>query len=259
MSLGIAALTPEGIVLSADSRQTYTNLAKTNRVGTDNAQKLFKLGKKIGVVIAGRAFAVDDKQQIKSTGWFIEQFRESNMKLNDKLSTKEITQQLIDYLKEKKVDSMSLIVAGYDLDGVGRAYLVNVPGETNEDLSRNTSVGGFLRIGQDEVVTRVMNGWSYELINLDFIKELQAKGVNVFAELSKAQYIVNWGTITMQDSVDFCVSMTKMTENVQRFSDGTPLNPGGNPGVGGPVDVATITLDNGFQWLRRKQLKINEE
>ncbi|GAH74453.1 unnamed protein product, partial [marine sediment metagenome] len=43
---------------------------------------------------------------------------------------------------------------------------------------------------------------------------------------------------------------------IQRFSDGIIANPGDIPGVGGPVDVAIITADQGFLWVSRKKLKI---
>ena len=33
-------------------------------------------------------------------------------------------------------------------------------------------------------------------------------------------------------------------------------NPGDMPGVGGPVDVAVITADQGFVWVSRKKLRI---
>ena len=43
---------------------------------------------------------------------------------------------------------------------------------------------------------------------------------------------------------------------IQRFSDGIVANPGDMPGVGGPVDVAVITADQGLTWVNRKKLKI---
>ncbi len=43
---------------------------------------------------------------------------------------------------------------------------------------------------------------------------------------------------------------------MQRFSDGIVANPGDMPGVGGSVDVAVITPDQGFVWVNRKKLKI---
>jgi hypothetical protein len=70
MSLCLTALTPSGIILTADSRQTYLNNAGMTRIGTDNAVKLFQIGEKAAVVIAGRAFFQDSKGVLKNAGWF---------------------------------------------------------------------------------------------------------------------------------------------------------------------------------------------
>ena len=132
MSLCISALTPDGIVLTADSRQTYKNLAQANRIGTDNARKAFQLAKKIGVVIAGRAFAPDEKGEFKSVGWFIEQFKKNELKKTTGSTIKDMGTNLISYLVAKKVDGVSFIIAGYENDAVGKAYLANVPGEITD-------------------------------------------------------------------------------------------------------------------------------
>ncbi len=260
MSLGIVTLNPEGIVLSADSRQTYTNLAKTNRIGTDNAKKLYQLTDHAALVVAGRAFALDEKKQIKGIGWFIERFKNEILSKDDPAKPrpiKDLAEALIEYLSRKGIDGLSVIIAGYTMDDIGKAYLFNVPGSLNEDLSRDTDTGGFLRIGQQEVVTRIMNGWGMDIFGLDFVKKAQEGGVDVGTELNKVSYIVNWSAITIQDAIDFCVLMTRITESIQRFSDGTRLNPGDTPGVGGPIDIAIIT-PRGFEWLARKELKIND-
>ena len=77
-------------------------------------------------------------------------------------------------------------------------------------------------------------------------------------QLNKMEYIINWGTITLQDAIDFCVLMTRTTESIQRFSDGTMLAPGGIAGVGGEIDIAVITPEKGFTWLKKKKLKAEE-
>jgi len=56
MSLGINVTIPEGIVLAADSRQTYRNQKGMARVGSDSASKVFRIGSRMGLVIAGLAF-----------------------------------------------------------------------------------------------------------------------------------------------------------------------------------------------------------
>ena len=56
MSLIINSTTPEGIVLAADSRQSYRNMKGMARVGSDTASKLFQINNRIGVGAAGLAF-----------------------------------------------------------------------------------------------------------------------------------------------------------------------------------------------------------
>lgn len=309
MSLCITTLTPSGIILTADSRQTYRNNAGMTRIGTDNAVKLFQLNEKAAVVIAGRAFFADSKGIVKDTGWFIDEFRKNVLVKGNPTIAKDIAQQLNDYLLkyfiepeearlkplltveiEKEggtnlvfsprtgiemkysftkngskiertfyIETISFIVAGYDPDGVGRAYFVFVPSQPTEPFSRNTQVGGILRIGQDEVLGRIINGWSPEHLDIPFIQDAKKQGVNVVDELNKAAHIINWGVMTLQDSIDFCVLMTRITESVQRFSDGTYMKPGGITGVGGAIDIAKITPEDGFQWIRQKGLVVDDD
>ena len=75
MTLVISTLTSSGIVLSADSRQTYRNIAGVIRIGSDSATKVFKLTDRCGVAISGRAFLIDGDQQQKDVGYFITQFK----------------------------------------------------------------------------------------------------------------------------------------------------------------------------------------
>jgi len=311
MTLSIASTTSSGIVLTADSRQTYINKAGMTRIGTDNAVKLFQLNEKIGAVIAGRAFFLDTKLDpkgvLKNTGWFIEEFAK-NISKKDASSVKETAQKLNDYLIERLIkpeeprvrefikskveadngkeitfcpldklkltysfkdvegkkitkdyymEPVSLIVAGYDNDGVGRAYLTEVP--DGPTIERTTEIGGPLWIGQTEVIVRIIKGFGWEIRNLGFVKDAISKGIKVDDDLNKLEYIINWGTMTMQDALDFNVLMTKITENIQRFSDGTIMNPGGITGVGGYVNVAVITSKEGFRWINKKDLVIDND
>jgi len=98
MSLVINTTTPEGIVLAADSRQSFRNRKGMARIGSDNASKLFQLNKRVGVAITGLAF-LSENGELKSINKFIEQFkRETDL---DKLDVKEIAEKL-HYLFNKK-------------------------------------------------------------------------------------------------------------------------------------------------------------
>ncbi len=307
MTLVISALTSSGIVLTADSRQTYQNRAGAIRIGSDTAVKIFKLTPFCGVAISGKAFISENGKSVKDVGYFIKRFR-STQKL-DGLTVKEIAEKLAVYLgdlfvatdtegikkqikdevakkKGKKLrfdpsdsnlipytyedaqgrkvsdrgwfETIVMIVAGVDKnDDIGRAYSVAIPkGITNDS---NTENCGALWVGQTDVMMRIVKGYAPEIENLDFVKTaLATDTAGTIGQLNNIEYIINWGTITLQDAVDFCALMTRTTENIQRFSDGTALNPGGIPGVGGDIDVAVITPEVGFKWLKRKNIRTSD-
>ena len=301
MTLAISTITSSGIVLTADSRQTYKNNAGAIRIGSDSASKLFKLDDKCGVAISGRAFLTENNS-VKDVGYFIKRFAKTE-NIKD-LKTKEIAERLNKYLgdifaskeldalkkqveelannngwtdlifsnpdgallpysyKDKsgnqksdagQIDSISMIVAGVDEDEIGRAYNLFVPkGVIGES---NTQQCGAMWVGQTDVMVRIIKGYAPEIGNLEIAKEVIAKNPAAAQEqLKKLEYIINWGTITLQDAIDFCVLMTRTTESIQRFSDGTLLKPGGIPGVGGEIDIAVITPKEGFRWLKQKTL-----
>ena len=289
MTLALTTVTSFGLVLTADSRQTYHNMAGMARIGSDSGMKLFQLNRRVGAVIAGRAFLPTVEGGQKSTGWFIEQFKKE--KVTENLSTKEIALELNRYLeaifvkqefanlkkqveleikkdgggnlsfsKTKKeflpysfkdkqgnvvnrqgfIANIQVIVAGIDSDSVGRAYSVYVPGGINNE--RDTLKCGALWIGQTNVLVRVIKGFSPEIGKLAFLMNVGTnQGNKINKELTKLEYLIGWQVMTLQDAVDFCVLMTRTTESIQRFSDGTPLSPGGITGLGGDIDVAIIT------------------
>jgi hypothetical protein len=304
MTLAIAVLTSSGIVITADSRQTYWNKKGAPRIGSDSAMKLFKLTDSCGVAISGRAFLSEDKQPPKDAGSFIDRFAKSE-KL-DGMATKDIAERLNKYLagifvaretealkkrieqevtktgdgdlkfvaskdhtvpytfkdkggavvsKTGAIETIHMIVAGIDADKIGRAYSVFVPKGINTE--KNTDQCGAIWVGQTDVLVRIVKGHAPEIGNIAFVKDALAKDEQgIKDQLNQIEYIINWGAITVQDAMDFCVLMTRTTESIQRFSDGTILSPGGITGVGGQIDIAVLTPEHGFQWLKKKQLMV---
>lgn len=307
MTLSLATITTFGIVLTADSRQTYRNKAGMVRIGSDSAMKLFQINDRVGVVIAGRAFLSDIDGVNKNIGWFIEEFKKKGLK--EKLSVKEIAQKLNDYLSDifvdkemkklesqikkeilekegtnleikdknnnllpysykdkdgniveeiRSIDTVNLVVAGIDDDLIGRAYSVVIPKGiiTERDMKK----GGAIWIGQTDILVRILKGFAPEIGALSFVKkDMTENETETKKQLGQLEYLINWGTMTLQDAVDFGILMTRTTESIQRFSDGTVLYPGGITGVGGDIDVAIITPEKGFVWLRKKQLTAEDK
>lgn len=100
MSLAINTTTPEGIVLAADSRQSYRNQKGAARIGSDSASKLFLINERIGVAVTGLAFLPENGTP-KNISKFIEQFRRETGV--EGLSVKEVAEKL-HFLFDKKLN-----------------------------------------------------------------------------------------------------------------------------------------------------------
>ena len=310
MSLAINTTTPEGIVLAADSRQSYRNRKGMARIGSDNACKLFQLNERVGVAVAGLAFLHEDGE-LKNISEFVEEFRRASdvddldvrdiaEKLHRLLDQKHNWREQLEKLSEvvktnlqrqgsevvevKKeqhvvkfrfkdrdgnqkdgvagIDMISLLVAGYNKDGSHEVYVCSIPGEAQKkrDSKERGKAHGASWIGQMDVISRIVLGFDGRIRNVKFVGEATARlGVEeVNKQLRNLEYVIQWGTMTLQDAIDFCTLMIQTTSAIQRFSDGITADPGDMPGVGGSVDVAVITPDKGFVWVNRKKLRVGD-
>src|SRR3989344_3136294 len=98
MSLAINITTPEGIVLAADSRQSYRNQKGVARIGSDSASKLFLINNRVAVAVTGPAFLLENGVP-KNISKFIEQFRREVMV--DQLTIKDVADKLSDLFDNK--------------------------------------------------------------------------------------------------------------------------------------------------------------
>lgn len=161
------------------------------------------------------------------------------------------------------VDQLQFIVAGYNHNGSHQVAMVYVPGDL--DLKRDSAVKGkeygASWIGQTDVVTRIVLGFDNRIGNLPMVEKI-AKEVGhqeIQKQLRSLEYVIQWGTMTLQDGIDFSVLIIETTTAIQRFSDGIAGDPGDMPGVGGPIDVAVITPEKGFVWITKKVLSIGNK
>lgn len=310
MSLGINTTTSEGIVLAADSRQSYRNQKGMSRVGSDSASKVFKLTDKVGLIVTGLAF-LPENGILKNISKFIEDFKVTHdLK---KLTVAEIGTELEKYFKDKYdykaqlenlskiikgnlmaqgaevtkleqkethieftfkdqakiekkgiagVDQLQFIVAGFNRDDSHQSAVVYVPGNTQ--VSRDSKVKGKEYganwIGQIDVIARIVLGFDVRIQNLPFVSKAVSEITpeQIQAQLGSLEYVIQWGTMTLQDGIDFSVLAIETTTAIQRFSDGVKADPGDMPGVGGSIDVAVITREKGFVWVSKKKLKVGE-
>lgn len=312
MSLGINTSTPEGIVLAADSRQSYRNRKGVSRIGSDSASKVFKLGKKCGLIVTGLAFLPDseDNNIPKNISRFIEDFcrqtqietltvEEVGNKLHyffnkryqyqdqlknlpnqikadlerkgcEVLDIKETEDHVRFRFKDSKgvenegiaaVEQLQFIIAGYNNDNSHQACTIHIPGNTEMNRNSKGKEGeyGASWVGQTDVVTRIILGFDGRISSLPIIQKIgQEIGTGeVQKQLRALEYAIQWGTMTLQDGIDFSKLAIETTIAIQRFSDGIHADPGDIPGVGGSIDVAVITKDKGFVWVSKKNLRFD--
>ena len=157
------------------------------------------------------------------------------------------------------VDMINFLVAGYNKDGSHESYICYIPGEVQQkrESREKGKEYGATWVGQTDVVVRIILGVDSRIRTLPFVNKIQDFNQENFSkELRNLEYNIQWGTMTLQDGIDFCNLMIQTTSAIQRFSDGIVSNPGDMPGVGGPVDVAVITQNEGFKWISKKKLKV---
>ncbi len=157
------------------------------------------------------------------------------------------------------VDRINFIIAGFNSDGSHEVLVATVPGkiEQRRSSAKKTLEYGTDWIGQIDVVSRIILGFDHRIATVPFVKDAMEKSgeAAAFGQLRALEYVIQWGTMTLKDAVDFCMLAINTTAAIQRFSDGILASPGEIPGVGGPIDVAVITPEKGFEWVARKQLK----
>lgn len=137
MSLTICVTTPEGIVLAADSRQSYQNVVRAMRIGSDSATKIFPVNDNIGVTVAGPAFLPDpdNPKQTRGIGTFIKEVIDDISK-KDTVST--IADKLSKHLENvyKPVEQMKIVEVELEkqIKQLGGTIVKRKPAPHNEGL-----------------------------------------------------------------------------------------------------------------------------
>ncbi len=265
MTLAIGLVNPEGIVMAADSRQSYRHAAV--RIGSDSAIKVFELTDTVVAATSGYAFLrSQNAPSVQNISTLVEALKPTLVPhstvqqvataLHAHFST--IYDQHIVHFPGEAVaaggTAIQFIVAGFDLGSrVGELFECNVPGAPPAAAVRASTNAGVWWIGQSDVAARVYNGYDGRILTLPFVQAVHQAGQAV-PQLQQLTYVVRFHTMTLQDAIDFVTAMIQITITIQRFADGIQMEPGGVPGVGGPIDVAVIQPGGPVRWIARKML-----
>lgn len=238
MSLGIAVSVPEGLVLSADTRVTLTrgNL----RVDFDNASKLFVLNDRVAAVtygagsIAGRTI----HSLIPDAKIYIE-----NQADSESFNVRDYAIALHNFFSSYWAghgnpageDQVWFLVAGINPGEVyGEHYTVGPLGSGGVDPPNARF--GMRWGGQTDIVLRLINGYAPALS-----PRLEDK------DRGKVAMPIPFDSLPLQDAVDLTIFLTRATIAMQGFSVLSR-------GVGGMIEVLTITPQEGIQWIQKREI-----
>lgn len=278
MSLGIMIKGSEGIVLAADSRVTLLHQvqqqlapnAPANAVppsliipaNFDNATKVLRVNGQgyVGAVTFGLG-AIMTANGPRTMRSFIPEFEQQNANAG-RLSVADFAGRLSVFFMGQwnthinrpanPGEEISFLVGGYD-EGApyGRAFLFVVPTQPNP-VEQNPGAGqfGITWGGQHDLVYRLLYGFDIELpeflrANLNLTpQQLTALKPQMEAKFAAG---IPYQFLPLQDSVDLAVFLIQGTISFQKFRTSIVR------GVGGPVEVATVTRD-GLNFISQKKI-----
>jgi len=270
MSLGIAFKGAEGVVLAADSRVTLTAETHPNPKTKqllpayyDNATKLLSVdGQKfIGAVTYG--VGAVGKTSPRTAHSYIPEFEAELLKANtERLKVEEFANRLGDFFMRQwitanmptndKNTQMIFLVGGYDEGSpYGRVFELFIPSKPKpREWHKGDDKFGIVWGGQREYTDRLINGFDERLPDIaqQVLGLTRDKTQLLKSELKKQlQASIPYPFLPLQDCVDISVLLIRTTIAIQNWIVGIR-------GVGGPIDVATITRVEGFQSIQRKAI-----
>jgi hypothetical protein len=275
MSLGIVFKGPEGIVLAADSRVTLmAHLVPNVPQGApqpppmllpstfDNATKLLRVkGQSHAGAVTFGAGAIGLTAPRTAHSFLPE--LEKKLAERGRLSVEDFANELGQFFLQQWTaggmpahppdqEQMVFFVAGFDDNAVyGRVFEIHIP---NQPAPKEWFVGahefGAIWGGQNELVHRLINGFDPRIVEMarsEFNAPIVA--TQRFAEKLKGLNLpIPYQFLPLQDSIDLAIFLVRMTLTIQKWQIGVR-------GVGGAVDVATITQTGGFEPIQQKAIR----
>lgn len=271
MSLGIAFKGAEGIVLAADSRVTLN--AILNQPGQpplaipatfDNATKVLRVpGQKyVGAVTYG--VGALGGMQPRTAHSFMPEFEATlshKYAQDHRLSVEQFAAELSAFflgqwtshqmpIPTPPGNDMVFLVGGYDQDApYGRVFQCFVP---SAPTPQDCHPGGFGMVwgGQREYTDRLIVGYDPNLpaILQGILGLTDEQRNNVETQLKMhLQAPIPFQFLPLQDCVNLSILLIRTTMTIQTFLVGVR-------GVGGAIDLATITRTEGLQEIQLKKI-----
>lgn len=243
--------------MAADSRITF---GESPPVYYDNATKLLQIDglSHVGILTYGASFIdVYNKRTVYSylpeIEYALKQQQDWSPTVNEFASW--LSEFLMQKHKESTVPSNSsteLLIGGFDAgEPYGKVFRFSIPGPTYPtELLTGPHPFGLQWGGMPEFVQRIILGFDVKtLMATRQILNLTDEQLHLLQTQlpSFTQATIPYEILDLQDSVDLTILLIRTTISILNLT-------AGNRGVGGPIDVATITRKDGFKFVQKKSL-----
>lgn len=275
MSIVVAVKVGEGMVMATDSASTLRVQGPDGQTGVgkvfNHATKLIQLRDyPIGVATWGSSqigprIIASLVEEYANSRPPLKQLEEDERDLQVKVEARGLMDFMADFYEDqyphwKENDqapaAVGVLVGGYS----GQAffpeeYLFNVPQQDFrrlrppvDDGSQNFGANWY---GATDAIVRLHFGRDANLGKVLSQLDIDQKKIDQLEQIvrERVQYTVPFEGMPLQDAVDYAIYLVSVTVGRYRFVIGPEV-------CGGPIDVAAITRDKGFQWVRRKQLSV---
>lgn len=272
MSLGIAFKGAEGVVLAADSRVTL--MAQNPAAGLqipvtyDSATKLLRVSgqKNVGAVTYGVG-AIGGAAP-RTAHSYIPEFEAQLLKdgiiEGKQLSVAAFAKKLSDFFMARwqeagmpvppnnpQGNDMVFLVGGYNEgEAYGHVYEFYIPTRP-KPVEQHKDAFGMVWGGQREYADRLIGGFDSrvpELIQQQLGIDDAQRDALILNLRQNLQAPIPFEFLPLQDCVDVAIFLIRTTIEVQGWLIGVR-------GVGGAIDVATITRIDGFQPIQEKTIR----
>lgn len=265
MTLAIAFKGPEGLVLAVDSRVTLSGSIQEPgqqprpiNATYDNATKLlqFRGHNYVAAVTYGLGSLGSD--QPRTAHSFVTEFE--NEIGNQRKTVEDFAKCLGEFYKKQydanmpagSTQKMNFYVAGFnDGEAYGRVYQIVVPLKPQPvELNPNHQFG-ISWGGQTQITSRLVN--AFDLNALAHVqKKLTIDKAKLEAAAREAGALyglkIPYQFLPLQDCVDLSILLVRTTAQLQRYVIDAR-------GVGGAIDVVTITRNEGVCDVQTKQIR----
>lgn len=268
MSLAIVFKGPEGVVLAADSRVTLTWQIPNPGSSTlvlpatyDNATKLLRVNGQnyVGVVTYG--LGAIGQTHPRTAHSFVPEFEAELGAVVGRLPVGEFAARLSDFFVRQWTalmpvqpytgDPMIFMVGGFDPDDpYGKVFEFQIP-TAPTPVEQHAGMFGIRWGGQREFTDRLVHGMDPALLGqVESFLGLQPTQTAALSQhlTSQLSARVPYEFLPLQDCVDFSIFLIRTTVAMQSWLVGSLR------GVGGAIDVATITRTDGFLPIQQKKI-----